>query len=161
MLRPRPFVGGHDDAPFWEGCRLGVLRLQRCRKSGIYLWPILPVCPDDLTTNFDWVEVSGRGRVSSYVVYRRLYDKEFAGALPYISASVELVEGARMTGNIFSADGDMNADIILGPEPKVDALIGRAVEMFFEDIGGGLRIPQWKLTRDTTSPAPGKGGKTT
>lgn len=159
MLRPKPYVGGYDDAEFWEGCRQGVLKLQRCRSSGIFLWPILPVCPDDLSTDFDWVEVCGRGKVSSYVVYRRVYDKEFAAVVPYISASIELEEGARMTGNIYGADGQFNADAILGSAPKVDALIGRSVELFFEDIGEGFRIPQWKLTKPSKTSAASAGGK--
>ena len=146
MLRPQPYIHGFEDVPFWEYCKKGELRLQRCRQSGRFLWPILPVDPDTLSDELDWVQVSGKGVISSWIVYRRVYYPEFENRVPYIVANIELPEGARMTGNVFGPDGEWNADKILGPSPRLDALNGRAVTLFFEDCGHDLAIPQWKLT---------------
>lgn len=145
MLRPQATVGGFDDAPYWEGCRRGELLVQKCPVTGDFIWPIVPVSPADLKTPLEWVPVSGKGVISHFAVYYRAYDPAFNDHLPYITACIDLPEGVRMTGNVFLDEAELNADGVLGSEGPDNSLIGRAVEVFFEDAGNGLTIPQWKL----------------
>jgi uncharacterized protein len=51
-----------------------------------------------------WTKVSGRGKVYSFVVYRRSYHPGFEADLPYVVALVQLEEGPRLIGNIISCD---------------------------------------------------------
>ncbi len=89
--------------------------------------------------------MSRTGTVSSWVVYHRVYHPEFKDAVPYICANIELPEGVRMTGNIFGPNLEAKADDVLQGDGSTNALNGRRVELFFEDCGHDLRIPQWKL----------------
>jgi uncharacterized OB-fold protein len=145
MERPLPEVGEFDDASFWAYCDKGELRVQRCRHCGRHIWPILPACPEDLSDDLEWVPVSKTGTISSFVIYHRLYHPEFETVLPYICANIDLAEGVRMTGNVFSVGGSMRADDILGGGFSTNALNGRTVALFFER-SGPLNIPQWRLT---------------
>jgi len=66
------------------------------------------------------VDVSGDGRVFSYVVYRRTYHPAFPA--PYVVALIELAEGPRLISNV------------IGCEPE-DVEIGMAVEVTFRSAG--------------------------
>lgn len=145
MIRPKPLISDFEDRAFWDYCRKGELRVQRCRHCGRHIWPMLPACPNDLSEDLDWVAVSTTGVISSWVVYHRVYHPEFATWVPYICANIELPEGVRMTGNVYGADGAFKAADIVGAAPSTDALNGREVQLFFEDAGDDLRIPQWRL----------------
>lgn len=148
MLRPAPQVGEFDDGPYWDYCKRGELRVQRCGDCGRHIWPVLPACPDDLSTNLEWVPTATTGTISSWVVYHRVYHPEFAALVPYICANIELPEGVRMTGNLYGPNGEIKANEILAGDQRTDALNGRKVALFFEDCGHDLMIPQWKLIPD-------------
>lgn len=145
MLRPEPQVGEFDDGPYWAFCKQRELRVQRCSDCGRHIWPVLPACPNDLSDNLEWVPVSKVGTIASWVVYHRVYHPEFAAIVPYICANIELPEGVRMTGNVVGPNGEIKADEILRGDRRTNALNGRRVELFFEDCGHDLLIPQWKL----------------
>lgn len=146
MLRPEPHISEVDDArPYLAYCKQGELRVQRCRRCGRHIWPALPACPHDLSDDLEWVRTSNFGTISSWVVYHRVYHPEFAALVPYICANIELPEGVRVTGNVYGPNGETRADEILKGNRRTDALNGRKVELFFEDCGHDLMIPQWKL----------------
>lgn len=147
MLRPYPPKSA-DDQPFWDFCSKGELRVQRCKSCGKYLWPVAPACPDDYSEDLEWTKVSDTGTISSWVVYHRVYDREFAQEVPYVCVNVELPEGIRFSGNVFAANGSFRAADVLGSNKATDALNGRKVKLFFERLDDGLMIPQWKLLDD-------------
>ena len=89
-----------ENRPFWESCAAGALSLQRCRACGRFRYPIAPVCPPSLASDFAWEPVSGRGRVFSYVVFHQVYHRAFQGDVPYNVALVELEEGPFMFSNV-------------------------------------------------------------
>jgi uncharacterized OB-fold protein len=145
MLRPQPQIGEFDDGPYWEYCKKDELRVQRCKRCGRFLWPVVPACPYDFSEELEWTRVSETGTVSSWVVYHRVYHPEFKDVVPYICANIEVPEGVRFTGNVFGPDGEIKADDILKRDRSTNALNGRRVKLFFEDCGHNLKIPQWKL----------------
>lgn len=98
-LKPLPKITD-ENAPFWVGLSRRELRLQRCGKCGNYRYPISPVCPRCLDSEFVWEPVSGRGRVFSYVVFHRAYHRGFAADVPYNVALVRLEEGIFMFSNV-------------------------------------------------------------
>jgi uncharacterized OB-fold protein len=97
--------------PFWSGLLQGTLRLPKCRECGHLLFPIGPCCSNCLSTEPDWVELSGKGQVWSYIVYHHAFDPAFADKLPYNVALVLLDEGPRLLTNIVGID---NAQISNG-----------------------------------------------
>src|SRR5262249_20051087 len=54
------------DTPYWEGTRLGELRVQRCTKCGTFRWGPEWICHKCLSFETDWHKVSGRGRIYSW-----------------------------------------------------------------------------------------------
>lgn len=145
MLRPEPQVGEFDDGPYWDYCKRGELRVQRCTHCSRFLWPVMPACPYDFSDALEWTRVCETGTISSWVVYHRVYHPEFKDVVPYICANIELPEGIRVVGNVYGPNGEMKAGEILAGNSSTDALNGRRVRLFFEDCGHDLMIPQWKL----------------
>lgn len=95
MEKPLPFVTP-DTAPFWEGCRRGQLRLQRCAACAAWRYPPAPVCPRCASTEASWLPTAGKGRIYSFVVYHRAFHLAYAEEVPYAMALVELDEGVRL-----------------------------------------------------------------
>ncbi|MCP3985885.1 MAG: hypothetical protein GY723_16000, partial [bacterium] len=85
-------------APFWEACRRGVLEVSGCEACGYLFLPPGPCCPECWSPRLESREVSGRGRVESFVIYRRTYHPGMPA--PYVVALVELEEGPRLISNI-------------------------------------------------------------
>lgn len=102
-LKPLP-TPSIDSVPFWEGCRRHELLLQRCDACGHILHPPAPRCPECLGTSLTWTKLIGRGRVYSFVVYRRAYHPGFENELPYVVGLVDLDEGPRLISTIVGCD---------------------------------------------------------
>ena len=76
---------------FWTFTEQQELRLQRCGECGRFRWPPGPVCDQCLSEDYAWEEVSGRGALLSWVIYRRGYFPEYPA--PHTVLMVELDEG--------------------------------------------------------------------
>ena len=96
--RPHP-IPTRLTEPFWEGTRLAVLRIQRCRACGHWRWTPLLACPRCWSEDTEWAEASGRGTVYSFTVVHRPVDPAQFRA-PYVLAVVRLDEGPHMLTNI-------------------------------------------------------------
>jgi uncharacterized OB-fold protein len=124
---PLPDVDDPIAAPFWESCRRHELRLQRSRSSGRWIFPPRPHYAGD----FDWVAVSGRGRVLTFVVARPPFLPAFSDKLPFVIAVVELEEGPRLVGHVLDC-------------PIGEVRSGMAVEVVYEDLTDRVTLPQWR-----------------
>ncbi|MCP5265633.1 MAG: OB-fold domain-containing protein [Burkholderiaceae bacterium] len=62
---PIPCPDAHT-RPFWQAAARGVLSLPRCGCDPQLLYPPPPRCPRCLDETFEWVELSGRGRLWSW-----------------------------------------------------------------------------------------------
>ncbi|MBP6878662.1 MAG: OB-fold domain-containing protein [Phenylobacterium sp.] len=84
---------------FWEGCRLGELRLQRCTTcdGGAY-FPPRPFCPNCGSRDIEVFESTGDAILWSYVINMR--PRPDMGDEPYAIAVVKLSEGPTMMTNI-------------------------------------------------------------
>lgn len=128
--KPLPTITD-ENHPFWEGCRQGKLRMQKCGDCGHIRYPISHVCPKCLSYKFEWTDLSGRGEVFSYVVFYQLYNKAFEQDIPYNVALVQLDEGPRMYSNIVDADND-------------SVKVGDKVEVAFDPVTPEVTIPRFK-----------------
>ena len=136
--RPRPFPDS-ETAPYWEAAARGELRVQRCSACGthrFYPRALCPACHDDA---HEWVRVSGRGEVHSFSVVRRAPSPAFAARIPYAIALIALEEGPHMLSEVVGMDPDHVA-------------IGLPVEVAFEDIGEGMRLPVFRPRGEGGSP---------
>jgi uncharacterized OB-fold protein len=124
----RPSVN-RDTEYFWEGCRQGELRIQRCGGCGLLRHPPGPMCPECGATKPKYLVSDGRGVVYSYVVHH--HPQVPGKQTPFVIALVELDEGVRMLGEL---DG----------EPSV----GLPVEVVFTKVDDDLTMPSWRPRED-------------
>ncbi|RDI24627.1 hypothetical protein DFR72_109207 [Lentzea flaviverrucosa] len=124
----RPSVN-RDTEYFWEGTRLGELRIQRCGGCGLLRHPPGPMCPECGATKPKYLVSEGYGVVYSYVVHH--HPQVPGKQTPFVIALVELDEGVRMLGEL---DG----------EPSV----GQRVEVVFTKVDDELTMPSWRPRAD-------------
>ena len=124
----RPMVN-RDTEFFWDGTRIGELRIQQCGSCGQLRHPPGPMCPHCRATEPTYVVASGSGTIYSYVVHR--HPSVPGRELPIVLALVELEEGVRMVGELLDA----------APE---DVQIGAAVTVSMAPIDDELTVPAWR-----------------
>jgi uncharacterized OB-fold protein len=83
---------------FWDGCRDGELRLQRCVACTESYFPPRPFCPKCGNREVEVYAASGRGMLWSYVINHR--PRPDLGTEPHAIAVVKLAEGPTMMTNI-------------------------------------------------------------
>ena len=128
MIRPVP-QPTHLSQPYWDACVRGELSFLECRECGARFFPPAAACVRCLSDRLAWTRSTGRGRVYSYTVMQREPSPGFA--VPSVLAIVELDEGYAMFSNI------------VGCEPG-DVTIDMPVEVVFEDLAGGIRLPLFR-----------------
>lgn len=131
--RPLP-VPTPETAHFWEGTRLGELRLQACRGCGHTYFPPRPFCPSCASKEVEVVRASGRGSLHSYVI-SHLPAPGFEP--PYAIAVVKLEEGPKMLTNIVGTPCD----------PALLQL-DHPVQVSFETINEQITLPMFTLAGD-------------
>jgi uncharacterized protein len=121
-----------DDAnrPFWDGCRDGVLRLQRCSDCRHLRYPISIVCPHCLSTEATWEQMSGLGEVYTFAIFRHAYNDGWRDRVPYNVALVQLAEGPTLISNV------------VGVEPEA-LRVGLPVAVVFETVGDDVTVPRF------------------
>jgi uncharacterized OB-fold protein len=128
--KPVP-VPSEDSAPFWAAAKRHKLSLQKCATCGEFRFPPAPLCPECTEMGGEWTELKGRGKVFSFVVFHRSYDKSFDADLPYAVALVELDEGPRLVSNIVGMPPDqLRCDM--------------PVEVVFDDVTPVCTLPKFK-----------------
>ncbi|MAG34503.1 MAG: hypothetical protein CL908_26830 [Deltaproteobacteria bacterium] len=116
--------------PYWEGCREGKLRVQRCADCDTYVFIPQPCCGNCLSENLEWVESTGRGTIYSYTTVYRPQQPVFE--TPYTVIIVELEEGWHMLSNL------------KGVAPE-DVEIGAAVEVSYREMSDEITLPYFQL----------------
>lgn len=133
MKRPQPEPTALT-RPFWEACRRRELTLQWCLSCGRPQHPPRAVCIRCHGDRLEWRRASGHGRIHSFSVVHRAPAPEFAEAVPYVVALVELDEGVRLMSNIVDSDHD-------------SLRIGLPVVVTFEDVADDLAVPLFRVVK--------------
>jgi uncharacterized protein len=134
-LRPEPRRGVYE-VPFWDHVSQHELKLQNCSECGHFRYPPGPTCPECLSMNYEWTSVSGKGRLCSWVVFRKQYFPEFP--VPYVVGAVELDEGPILIANIQNAKPE---------ELRLDLPIEICYEQVKNQNGDEWTIYQWSLLK--------------
>lgn len=113
-------------APFWEGCREGELRVQRCADCGAYQTNPTTICWRCHRTAPPWVATGGRGFLYSWTVVWRAQHPAFE--VPYAPAIVELDEGPRVIA------------AVVGCEPEALSE-GMALQVEFHPVDEQITLP--------------------
>ena len=125
---PRPT---EDSAPFWEAAHKGELRMQRCGDCGHIRFPPALLCARCLSERAEWVLLSGRGTVFSWIVVHQSQHPAFNTDVPYNVAIIELEEGPRLHTNIVDCANDR-------------IYIGMPVEVTFERVNDDTALVKFR-----------------
>ena len=125
---PRP---SEDSAPFWEAAQRGELRMQRCGDCGVVRFPPALLCARCLSERSEWVQLSGRGHVFSWIVVHQSQHPAFNADTPYNVAIVELEEGPRLHTNLVDCRNDA-------------IRIGMPVEVVFSKVGDDATLVRFR-----------------
>ena len=125
-------------APYWEGVRGEVLKVQRNPTTGVYQWPPQWICHDTQTFDVEWVEVAPTGVIYSWTRVWHPVHPALKEVGPYIVVVVELPHAGkvRMLGNLLG-------------DPRQEVVIGAPVEAVFEhhnDAAPPFTLVQWRAT---------------
>ncbi len=134
-----PDLNSEDSAEFWAGCARGELLVQSCGQCGRWRFPPRPMCPHCQSIEVEWVPVSGRARVWSFVVPHPPLLPAYAELAPYnvIVVALEEDERIRMVGNLVeAADGPINA---IDP---ASIAVGEPVRVVFAPVED-VTLPRW------------------
>jgi hypothetical protein len=131
-MSKRPKLYSPYDAPMWDSIAQEEMRLQRCPGSGVFRYPPGPVCPESLSTEAEWVPISGRATILSWTVFHKQYLAAYPA--PTLVVAVQLEEGPMMVSNMDA--GEL-------PGVRLDA----PVRLVYADHPDGYTIPRFTLVR--------------
>lgn len=116
---------------FWEGCKAGELRLQRCRACDHSYFPPRPFCPQCASRDVEVYKASGKATLYSYVINHR--PRPDIGTEPHSIAVVTLAEGPRMMSNIVGC-----------PQTPEALLLDMPLQVVFEPMSEEISLPFFK-----------------
>ena len=119
-----------ETQPFWDGCKVGELRLQRCADCRHSYFPPRPFCPACGSRSVETYAASGKASLHSYVINHR--PRPDMGSAPHSIAVVALAEGPRMMTNIVGC-----------PQTPEALVLDMPLEVTFETFGD-IALPLFK-----------------
>jgi uncharacterized protein len=121
IRKVEPFLEELEAKPFWANLRQHKLTAQRCKACGkFFTFPPQGACPHCLSSDYDWIELSGKGKVYSFVTYCRAWHPAYQDKVPYNVSLIDLDEGPRLISNVVECAPDR-------------VKIGMAVEVVYDD----------------------------
>ena len=128
--KPKPRT---DDisAPYWQAAKEHRLVAQKCSMCSTMMFPPVAVCESCLSPDLDWITLSGKGSVWSFIVMYQKYYESFADDIPYNVAVVRSEEGLKFVTNLAGIDND-------------DIRVDMPVEVTFDDVDADLTLPKWR-----------------
>jgi uncharacterized OB-fold protein len=120
--------------PFWDGCRAGILRLQRCLACKQAVFYPRVCCPHCGNGALEWFDASGRGTLASWTVIHRPGHEAFMADVPYIFAAVTLAQGPILYGRLHLP-------------PEQSPLIGAPVQTVFDAATDHVMLPAFRIAR--------------
>ena len=90
--RPIP-VADEASKPFFDGANEGKLMLVKCSQCGTHRLPGRERCLDCWSTESEWTQASGKGKLYTYGIMHQKYHPAFADVTPYNYASSSWMRG--------------------------------------------------------------------
>ena len=131
IKKPEPIID-NDSAIYWQSAKNNKLMVQRVKNSNEYFLYSRQLTKNINDNDTEWIEVIGKGKIYSYTEVSAPAGPAFKEETPYIVASIELDEGARIISNIIKTD-------------IKNITIGKRVKVVFEKQSENLTIPMFVL----------------
>ncbi|NIJ40548.1 hypothetical protein FHS78_000818 [Parvibaculum indicum] len=116
---------------FWDGCRDGEIRLQRCKSCDHTYFPPRDFCPACSAREVEVVKASGKATLYSYIINHR--PRPDFGEEPHSIAVVQLEEGPRMMTNIVGC-----------PQTPEALELDMPLEVTFEKATDEISLPKFR-----------------
>lgn len=121
--------------PFWDAANEERLVIQYCTACDRLQHPPEPTCYQcGSKDHLEWKQMSGRGTIYNYCVVYDTPIRELQADQPYNVAVIMLDEdrGIQMYSHL--------------PGTPVDQVpVGGRVEVIFETLGNGQKVPEWRV----------------
>jgi uncharacterized protein len=114
---------------FYKFLSQNKLKAGKCLKCGKIHMPPRPLCDNCFSTRFEWVEVSGKGKLVTYTVIH-VAPPQFQNMTPYAVGIVELDGGLKIPG-------------LLQNLPLEQLKIGMDLTLDFGSCSTPQQWPQW------------------
>ena len=131
IKKPEPIID-NDSAIYWQSAKNNKLMVQRVKNSNEYFLYSRQLTKNINDNDTEWIEVIGKGKIYSYTEVSAPAGPAFKEETPYIVASIELDEGARIISNIIKTD-------------IKNVTIGKRVKVVFKKQSENLTIPMFVL----------------
>ncbi len=112
MMAAEPFT----IEQFYKFLMQGKLMAGKCQKCGKIHLPPRPLCDNCYGTEFQWLQVSGKGKLVTYTVIH-VAPQQFQNLTPYAIGIIELENGLKTPGTIQSVKQEQ---LKIGMELTVD-----------------------------------------
>lgn len=147
---PLPDVDDPLVAPYFAAAAHDELRITHCAACDRLVWYPTARC-DACGGPLEWVPVSGRGTLFTWVVVRRAFLPAFESLVPFVTALVALAEdpGVRLASYLVDVDVDV-ADVV-DVADRVTLEADAPVRVVFRDLafstvpGRSVRVPMFEL----------------
>lgn len=128
-LLPQPDM---ETEEWWNAVKRHELVIQRCRDCQTLRHPPQATCPNCHSENREWVKVSGRGSLYTYIIVHQPVLPQWREDAPYNIVQVALEEAPyiRIVGNVVGVDNSQ-------------LKVGMPVEIVFDDVTPEDTIPRW------------------
>lgn len=128
--KPLPIMEGYTKE-FFDWCKQGELRFQRCTDCGTWRHVPWPMCARCNSFEWEWARSSGKGAIYTWTTVHQAFLPGFAEEVPYAGVIVELKEGPRIVSRV------------TGIPP--DALrVGMPVEVWFDPVTDEVTLPMFR-----------------
>ena len=124
-------IPNEETQAFWDYCKAGELRAQRCSACQTLRHPPRPTCPECGSYDFEWERLSGKGTIYSYEVSHQAVHNALEGLTPHTAILVQLEEGPLFTSNLVEGDERV--------------AIGLPVEVAFVPVTDEITLPKFRL----------------
>jgi uncharacterized OB-fold protein len=123
---------------FWDGVAAGELRIQRCQTCGHYIHYPKVLCRYCQSDKLEGERVSGRATLYTWTVAVQPFHPFYVDRIPYLVATVELVEepGLMFLTQLVDCTED-------------DLHIGMPLEVTFVELHPELTLPFFRPASDT------------
>jgi len=128
--KPLPVLRGHS-GEFYEWCKKGELRFQRCTRCRTWRHVPREMCAECGSMEWTWEASSGRGRVFTWTTTAVPLHPAFKGSTPYAVVVVEMEEGVRIVSEMI----DCAPDVL-----EIDM----PVEVAFDAVTPEVTLPKFK-----------------
>ena len=116
---------------FYDWCRQGELRFQRCDECGTWRHVPREICARCGSFTWTWTRSSGRGRVFTWTVAARAMHPAFAADAPYAPVVIEMEEGVRVVSLMVDCAPD-------------ELRIAMPVEVVFTTVSPEVTLPKFR-----------------